>query len=53
MIPLITPGRESGSVTLRKVWTGSAPRSALASSREWSILVSDVCTCRIMKGRKL
>ena len=34
VMPLMTPGSDSGKVTRRKVCTGFAPRSALASTRE-------------------
>ena len=34
VIPLITPGRESGSVTRLNVCAGLAPKSALASNKE-------------------
>ena len=40
--PLTMPGTESGSVILKKVVTPFAPRSAEASSRLLSILMSVV-----------
>ena len=53
VMPEMTPGRESGSVTRRNACTGVAPRSLAASSRLLSILASEVWICRIIKGMKL
>ena len=46
VMPEMTPGRESGSVTRRNACTGVAPRSLAASSRLLSILASEVWICR-------
>src|SRR5215211_8530370 len=35
--PAMTPGRMSGSVIRKNVWTGVAPKSWAASSMDWSI----------------
>ena len=53
VMPEITPGSESGSVTRRNACTGVAPRSLAASKRLLSILARDVWICRIIKGMKL
>ena len=39
VMPLITPGTESGNIILRKVLAGVAPRSPAASRRLWSIFI--------------
>ena len=42
VIPLITPGNDNGRVMRRNVCAGLAPKSALASNQEVSILHRDV-----------
>lgn len=37
IIPVIIPLRDIGNVTFQKVWNVLAPRSSLASYKEWSI----------------
>ena len=51
-IPEITPGRDSGKMTLVNVWNFVAPRSYAASDRLGSSLMSTEYRGRIMNGRK-
>ena len=53
LMPLTTPGRDSGKVTRIKVCTSFAPRSLLAARRDLSILQRELVICKIIKGRKL
>ncbi|MNG25389.1 hypothetical protein D3C84_1102330 [compost metagenome] len=50
MEPATTPGSASGSIRVRKVWAGVAPRSLLASKRDRGIRSTAAWMGRIMKG---